>query len=129
VNGRAIPLKHHPAHRQNAGVDQTIAGTIQGFRHVNVAGSRGQKEIHTLVRLKLNDGSFRVVDLGRRIDLQPLGLRKGEALLINGYRGRRAGLDAIVADEITLLDRRQQELENSPARSDSRQRPNGNGGA
>jgi hypothetical protein len=94
-----------------------LTGTVDSFRRVrNVDGS------HTLVRLRLEDGRTRVIDLGQNADLAKLSLHQGDRVRIRGQHESYSGRDVFKADALFVDGERR-----SIPRGQSTQRNDGSG--
>jgi hypothetical protein len=77
---------------------RTVEGRIEGFRHVYLRPSEGQREQHSMVKLRLQDGRSVVVDLGRKHDMDDLNLQKGDRITLRGRQGAVDGRSVFFAE-------------------------------
>ena len=101
ANGEIIRVNRQRTQARR-GSQQAIQGRIDKFRHLNLRSQGGQRQEHSLVRLKLQDGRTAVVDLGRKVDLEDLDLQKGDRIRIRGTRGTIDGRPALMANQIQV---------------------------
>lgn len=62
---------------------------------------KGKNE-HTLVDLRLEDGTTATVDLGPGASLEKIGLEAGDSITLRGHPGKVGGRDVIVADLLKI---------------------------
>ena len=79
---------------------RTLAGTIEGFREVNVRDRKGAQDRFTVVRLRLRDGRSATVDLGKRLSLRDVNLEKGDYVSVSGRQRMISGQNVILAETI-----------------------------
>ncbi len=72
----------------------TVNGTLNGFSKVHLKGQRDQ---HTIARLKLDNGKSRLINIGPRADLEYLGLETGNKVTVHGCKGRIGGKSVLMA--------------------------------
>jgi hypothetical protein len=82
------------------GQQRTLAGTIEGFREVNVRSRQGERDRFTVVRVRLKDGRSAVVDLGKRLSLRDVNLQKGDYISVSGQQRTINGQNVIMANTI-----------------------------
>lgn len=82
------------------GHTQTVQGQIDGFRHIYLRPQQGQRQQHSLVKLRLQDGRTLIVNLGPKRDLDDLSLQKGDRITLRGQRGMIDGRSVFFADQI-----------------------------
>lgn len=77
-----------------------VQGRIEGFREMGIKDDSGLWQDHTLVRIRLDNGTEAVVDIGRRMDLEDIDLQQGQQIQINGHQGQVDNKQVVVADQI-----------------------------
>jgi hypothetical protein len=90
--------------RSSQASTRSIQGTVQGFRHVFLRPSEGQREQHSLVKVQLQNGRTLVVDLGPRQKLDDVKLRKGQRITVQGRTGRIDGRPVFFAEQLKVGD-------------------------
>lgn len=92
--------------RQAGGFDLEQRYRLQGtLTHLRTTLLEDTQRRFTLGRLQLNDGRVVRVALGPPDQLQPLGLREGGSLIVEGSEGFIGGQSYLVADEIEATRR------------------------
>lgn len=74
-----------------------FAGRVESFKRTHL---KGQKDEHTLVRLRMKDTSKRIVDLGPRVDLSTLDLEPGDRVSVEGRKGTISGQNVLMASTV-----------------------------
>lgn len=90
-----------------AGTDKSkvlFDGTVDGFKKVNLQAGDGREEESTFVRVRLKNGESRVVNLGSRIDLATLDLKKGDEIRVTGRNQRVDDRNVLAAERISVED-------------------------
>ena len=87
--------------RRNA----NFSGTIDGFRKMNLQTRGGQREEHSFVRLRLEDGRSRIVSIGSNVELSDLKLSQGEEIDVTGHIARVDDRQVLIAKRIETEDR------------------------
>ena len=90
------------AKRQQPGElrEVSLDGRIEGFREVGIRDDSGLWQDHTLVRIRLENGSESVVDIGRRMDLENIDLEQGQQIQVRGHEGQVDNKKVVIADQI-----------------------------
>lgn len=76
-----------------------LRGQIEDWRRVSLQGDRDQ---HTLVKLRLQDGTSKVVDLGPNVELSRLDLQRGDQVAVHGMKGMINGRDVLMAQRVRV---------------------------
>jgi len=79
-----------------------IRGTLDGWTTVDL---KGQRDAHTLIRVRLEDGSREVINLGPNVEVEKLRLSDGKRIAAYGPEGSIDGNDVLMAEKI-LVDER-----------------------
>jgi hypothetical protein len=86
--------------QQRFGEQITLNGRLDGFRHVNLRTQQNERNQHSLVRVRLENGRSAIVDLGPKKDLDDLNLQTGKPISIQGRRGTIDGRSVVHANRI-----------------------------
>jgi hypothetical protein len=78
-----------------------LRGEIDGYSRVNL---NGQKDQHTLVRIRLDSGRSAIVNLGPNVELSRLNLSDGDRIAVQGQRGSINGNDVLMAKRVRVGD-------------------------
>lgn len=81
---------------------QTFAGRLDGFKKTSLDG----REERLLVRMTLEDGTRRIVDLGPSARLKDLDLEQGDHVSVRGERRTIDGRTVLVADRLRIEGQR-----------------------
>ncbi|MFP4541070.1 MAG: hypothetical protein ACLFR7_05535, partial [Opitutales bacterium] len=84
---------------------KTFNGTIEGFRHMSLTNANGQRQNYAVAKIRLQDGSTSVVNLGERDLLTDLDLQQGDDVKIRGSVGRIDNQPVVIADKIRVNNR------------------------
>lgn len=79
--------------------ERTFRGTVDSFTRKRI---RGQRDSHTLVKVRLQDGSARLIDLGPRVDLQQLDLAQGDSIQVRGRQRTISGRQVLAANSVRV---------------------------
>ncbi|MDQ8204322.1 hypothetical protein [Pelagicoccus sp. SDUM812003] len=78
---------------------ETLSGTVEGFRKMDLEYSSGYTANHALARIALEDGSKAVIDLGYS-PLLNAELQKGDEVTLQGSRGSINGQSIFVVSQL-----------------------------
>jgi hypothetical protein len=81
---------------------RTVRGEIDGFKHVDLRSSARDRQQHSLVRIKLENGRSQVVALGPKRDMDDFNFRVGMPIVITGQPGRIDGREVLFAERIRV---------------------------
>lgn len=76
-----------------------VAGQLDGFQKVEL---EGQRDAHALIRIRMEDGRKKVVDLGPRVSPSDLGMRSGDHLVLRGNMGRIDDQAVLMATHVSV---------------------------
>lgn len=79
-----------------------VQGEVDGFRRVRLDGER---ESHTVTRVRLDNGSRVLVNLGPRASLSRLDIESGDRISIMGRLGRIDEQNVVLAERVRSGDR------------------------
>lgn len=88
-------------HRAQAGKAE-LRGQLESWTRANL---QGQRDAHTLVRLRLENGRSAVVNLGPNVSLQQLDLDQGDRIAVYGSRSTINDRDVLMAEKLRIGDR------------------------
>lgn len=114
VNGKTIEIEQ-PQEQEN----RVLVGQIEGFHNLDVQGSRGEEETHALVKLQLQNGSTKVLDLGPEERLSQVALEKGDRVRVRVEPGTLDNRPILLVDRVENLSRNQIGNEASGAENSS----------
>lgn len=81
-----------------------IQGKIDDIRWMSLYPMDGEPERHSFIRIRLEDGSSRMVSLGTRAEPEDLELRKGQDIDVTGLTATVDGRQILIADRIEVRD-------------------------
>jgi hypothetical protein len=106
--------------RPGAGMaGQQYRGEILSTRHARFSGF---DRSHLLARVRMNDGSVMMVDLGPARDVENFGLRSGDSISFAARDACINGSEGLIAEELRTPGGRFVQLDNAPADSEYRLR-------
>jgi hypothetical protein len=79
-----------------------LRGELEAWQRKNI---EGQRDAHTLVRLRTEDGRSAIVNLGPNVDLSRLNLEEDDRIAVRGYRGSIDGRPVLMAQRIRVGDK------------------------
>lgn len=79
---------------------QTLQGRIESIRRIQLRDPFGNRERHTIVTVRLQDGTHRTVDLGPNVRLDELDLQRGDRLFVRGELGTIDNRNVLMADVV-----------------------------
>ncbi len=82
--------------------NSTLSGRLDGWQKRNL---QGQRDSHTLVKMRLENGRSAIVNLGPNVELSRLNLDRGDRILVKGDRGRIDGKQVLMAQRVRIDDR------------------------
>lgn len=80
----------------------SLSGTVESFNRVRIGEEQGQRRHHTLVKVRLQDGTRRLVDLGPDVSIDTLDVAEGDQVKIEGRRGTIAKRDVLRAGSMRV---------------------------
>ncbi len=89
--------------QRNQRVQQAqLQGQLESWQRKNLDG---QRDAHTLVRMRLQNGNSAIVNLGPNVDLNRLNLDRGDRIVVDGRRGSIDGRTVLMAQRVRAGDR------------------------
>ena len=79
--------------------DVDVSGTLESFRRIEL---EGQRDAHTLIRVRMQDGRSKVVNLGPRVEPAQLGMSSGDRVRLKGRMGSIDGRDVVLATKVSV---------------------------
>jgi hypothetical protein len=79
-----------------------LRGELEAWQRKNL---EGQRDAHTLVRMRLENGRSAIVNLGPNVDLARLDLEQGDRITVQGVRGMINGRPVVMAQRVGVGDR------------------------
>lgn len=79
--------------------DAEIQGKVENFRNISL---QGEKDSHRLVRIRMQDGETKIVNLGPETRLSDLDLQSGDQVSIKGQEKTIDGRTVIFADQVKV---------------------------
>lgn len=76
---------------------ETLNGKLQSFSTVNL---KGQRDEHTIVRVKLQDGETRLVNMGPKNQFRRLDVQRGDEITVQGRCGQIGDRSVLMATRI-----------------------------
>ncbi len=88
--------------RQRMIQNAELRGRLDGWQRRNL---QGQKDAHTLVRVRMENGRSAIVNLGPNVELSRLDLQDGDRIAVAGKRGTIDGKDVLMAQKVRTGDK------------------------
>jgi|GEM_PF-2038019 len=95
-----------------------LRGEIEAWNRTYL---EGQRDAHTLVRMRVEDGRSAIVNLGPNVDLRRLDIEEDDEIAVEGVRGRIDDWPVLMAQRVKIGDRTIR-VNNGSSRSDQRDR-------
>lgn len=76
-----------------------LRGELDGWTRVSI---QGQKDAHTLLRLRLDDGRTKVINIGPRMSVDRLNLDDGDRVAVYGSQGKIDGRQVLMVEKMRV---------------------------